>query len=127
MPRGRSKARGTTSADVRIGSLIRVQRLSKGLTQTELGNAIGIAFQQVNKYEKGVNRVPGARLEQIAKVLDMSPSDFFKGSSDRKRELESLVLVRNAAALRLLRAFNEIKSWSARNALVEIAEKMAAK
>jgi hypothetical protein len=57
----------------------------------------------------------------------MSPSDFFKGSSDRKRELESLVLVRNAAALRLLRAFNAIKSWSARDALVEIAEKMAAK
>jgi transcriptional regulator with XRE-family HTH domain len=129
MPKARipRNPRGATPADVRIGNLIRAQRLSKELSQTELATAIGVTFQQVQKYEQGVNRVASSRLEHIAKVLDMSPSDFFDGARAARTELESLALVRSAASLRLLRAFNGIKSWQSRNAIIEIAEKMADK
>jgi transcriptional regulator with XRE-family HTH domain len=117
--------RSATPVDVRIGILIRAQRRSKGLSLNEFADAIGVAYQQIQKYEKGANRVPSGRLEQIAKVLDMSPSDFFEGSGNPKGEPEALALVRSAPALRLLRAFKAIKSRSARYRLLEIAEKMA--
>src|SRR4029077_21153148 len=89
MPRasGAHGSRSTTPADVRIGNLIRAQRRSKALTQTELGKAVGISFQQIQKYENGVNRVPSARLAQIAKLLDVSLSDFFEGNANRNGEL----------------------------------------
>jgi transcriptional regulator with XRE-family HTH domain len=119
--------RKATPTDVRIGSLIRAQRRAKGLTLTDLGNAIGVGQQQVQKYETGLNRVPGTRLEQIAKALDMSLSNFFEGSADRKGEMESLALMRSAAARRLLRAFNAVKSRSARYQVLNMVEKMAGK
>ena len=97
------------------------------MSQTELADAVGVTYKQIHKYEKGVNRVPGARLEQIAKVLDMSPSEFFGRSDDPRGEREALALLRSAPALRLLRAFNAIKSRSARYRVLEIVEKMARK
>jgi transcriptional regulator with XRE-family HTH domain len=129
MPKGRSahSPRKATPTDVRIGSLIRAQRRAKGLTQTDLGNAVGISFQSLQAYEKGVNRVSGTRLERIAKALDMSLSDFFEGSADRKGEMEILELTRSAAALRLLRAFNALKNRAARYRVLEMVEKMARK
>src|SRR5215469_15090331 len=125
--RNAKSPRRLTPADVRIGSLIRLQRRSKGLSLEDLGDALGVAHQQVQKYETGQNRVPGTRLEQISKLLDVPLSDFFKGSDNRKGELETLALTRNAAALRLLRAFNAIKSRSARYRVLEIVERMAKK
>jgi len=119
--------RKATPTDVRIGSLIRAQRRAKGLTQTDLGNAVGVSFQLLQAYDKGVYRVPGTRLEKIAKALDMSLSDFFEGSADRKSEVEILGLTKSAAALRLLRAFNALKNRVARYRVLEMVEKMARK
>ena len=129
MPKARSahSPRKATPADVRIGSLIRAQRRAKGLTQTDLGNAVGISFQSLQAYEKGAHRVPGTRLEQIAKALNMSLSDFFEESADRKGEMEILELTRSTAALRLLRAFNALKNRAARYRVLEMVEKMAKK
>ena len=93
----------------------------------DLGSAVGISHQSVQAYEKGVHRVPGTRLEQIAKLLDMSLSDFFERSADRKGEMEILELTRSAAALRLLRAFNALKNRAARYRVLEMVEKMARK
>jgi transcriptional regulator with XRE-family HTH domain len=129
MPKARSvhSPRKPTPTDVRIGSLIRAQRRAKGLTQTDLGNAVGISSQSLQAYEKGAHRVSGTRLEQIAKLLDMSLSDFFERSADRKGEMEILELTRSAAALRLLRAFNALKNRAARYRVLEMVEKMARK
>jgi transcriptional regulator with XRE-family HTH domain len=129
MPKARSvhSPRKATPADMRIGRLIGAQRRAKGLTQTDLGNALGISFQTLQAYEKGVYRVPGTRLERIAKVLDMSLSDFFEESADRKGEMEILELTRSTAALRLLRAFNALKNRAARYRVLEMVEKMAKK
>src|SRR5262245_52154816 len=63
--------------DVEVGQRIRIQRLQSGLSQTSLAEQLGVTFQQVQKYEKGVNRVGAGRLTKIAKVLDVPVSSFF--------------------------------------------------
>jgi transcriptional regulator with XRE-family HTH domain len=68
------------SLDRLIGSKMRAARLQMGMSQSELGQALGITFQQVQKYEKGTNRVSASRLYKIANLLGMEISDFFKGA-----------------------------------------------
>ena len=77
---GKSKAKSTTSHDVEVGQRIRARRMAKGMSQTELGNLLGVTFQQVQKYEKGVNRVGAGRLVRVAESLDVSVSFFFGGT-----------------------------------------------
>jgi transcriptional regulator with XRE-family HTH domain len=67
--------------DVHVGQRIREARLAKGMTQTDLGNSLGISFQQVQKYEKGTNRVGSSRLWEVCKVLDQPITFFFEGLS----------------------------------------------
>ena len=72
------KAPNTT--DVHIGSRVRMRRLMLGMNQTQLGEALGVTFQQVQKNEKGTNRIGSSRLHQIAEILGVSASFFFRGS-----------------------------------------------
>ena len=65
--------------DVEVGHRIRIERLSRGLSQTALANQLGVTFQQVQKYEKGVNRVGAGRLTRIAEVLGVPVATFFSG------------------------------------------------
>src|ERR1051325_8767177 len=69
--------------DVSVGQRIRSQRLMLGLSQTELGNKLGITFQQIQKYEKGTNRVSAGRLQQIAQLFKMPVSFFFEGVASK--------------------------------------------
>lgn len=66
--------------DKHVGSRVRIRRIMLGMSQEKLGNALGLTFQQVQKYEKGVNRIGASRLQQIAAVLDAPPSFFFEGA-----------------------------------------------
>src|SRR5690348_1507474 len=91
---------GPDPIDVEVGRRIRLQRLARGLSQTELGNELGVTFQQVQKYEKGANRVGAGRLSRIAEALDVSVSqllgDTVNARSDvpagQRLELEYLVV-----------------------------------
>ncbi len=65
--------------DRHIGSRVRARRIMLGLSQEKLADALGLTFQQVQKYEKGVNRVGASRLLQIAGILDVSIDFFFEG------------------------------------------------
>ncbi len=65
--------------DVEIGRRVRETRLSCNLTQTELADAIGVSFQQIQKYEKGTNRISGSRLWMIGNVLKVPVAYFFEG------------------------------------------------
>src|SRR6185312_1690646 len=65
--------------DVEIGARIRARRLMLGMPQTDLAARLGIAFQQLQKYEGGVNRVSASRLTEIAATLEMPPGEFFRG------------------------------------------------
>ncbi len=64
--------------DVSVGSRVRMRRVMLGMTQEQLGDQLGITFQQVQKYEKGMNRIGASRLQQIAHILDVPVSFFFE-------------------------------------------------
>ena len=73
-----------TEVDAHVGQRIRQRRTQLGVSQTKLGQALGVTFQQVQKYEKGVNRVGSSRLAQIAEVLQVPIESFFEGAPGNK-------------------------------------------
>jgi len=82
-------SRSTKAPDDRdrtIGSILRRLRGARGLTQTELGESIGVTFQQVQKYENGTNRISSSRLENIAATLGVPVSTFFHEQTDGSQD-----------------------------------------
>ncbi len=67
--------------DVHVGARVRMRRTLLGMTQTDLGDAVGLTFQQVQKYERGTNRISASRLYDLARVLDVSIEHFFEDMS----------------------------------------------
>ena len=63
--------------DIHVGSRVRLRRTMQGVSQEKLGEALGVTFQQVQKYEKGTNRIGASRMQQIAEVLKVPVSFFF--------------------------------------------------
>lgn len=121
--------RGGNPVDVLVGRNIRIHRLDRGLSQTELGNHIGVTFQQVQKYENGVNRVGSGRLFKIAEALRVPVSGFFEGakySGDELARNSPIAILAEPYALRLLKAVRDIADPELRRVLVEVAEKFAA-
>jgi len=112
-----------------IGRNVRIHRLGRKMSQTELGDQLGVSFQQVQKYENGTNRVGSGRLYQIAAVLGIHVSTFFKGgeTTERERPAESglLDLLAEPQSVRLIRAFSKITDTAVRRSLVQLAEKFA--
>ena len=74
---GRQKADQPNPIDVQVGSRVRLRRNMLGLSQEKLGEAIGLTFQQVQKYERGANRIGASRLHELSRVLDVPVSFFF--------------------------------------------------
>ena len=72
--------RGPTAVDTHVGQKIRARRVFLRMSQTDVADAIGITFQQVQKYERGANRVGASRLQQISEALGVSPFYFFEGA-----------------------------------------------
>ena len=66
--------------DIHVGSRVRLCRTLKGLSQQKLAQALGLTFQQVQKYERGANRVGASRLFELSQILDVPPSFFFEGA-----------------------------------------------
>lgn len=66
--------------DRHVGSRVRMRRVLLGMSQEKLGEALGLTFQQVQKYEKGINRIGASRLQQISRTLDVPPAYFFEGA-----------------------------------------------
>ncbi len=123
--------RGTTAVDTHIGQKIRARRTFLGLNQTELADAAGITFQQIQKYEKGTNRVGAGRLLQFSQALGVPPSYFFEGaptvgkkaSAPSEGELSegailSFLTTREGASL--VRGFLAIKEKPVRQNLIEL-------
>jgi transcriptional regulator with XRE-family HTH domain len=112
--------------DIEVGRRIRARRLECGMSQTELATQIGLTFQQVQKYEKGVNRVGAGRIQQIADALSVPAAYFFGVSERTKREDNDLTeLLKTAHAVRLVRAFGRFRSPRAKRALAELVEAIA--
>src|ERR1700733_6550924 len=119
------KQRSAGKPDIELGKRIRLRRVEQRISQAELGDQLGVSFQQVQKYEKGVNRVGAARLQQIATALDVPVTFFYDGDS-KAREVESLLFLDSAFSLRLLRAYSKIKDQTVQRQLVSLMESIAA-
>ena len=124
--------RSSGKHDGELGRRLRLRRVEQKMSQSELADKLGVSFQQVQKYEKGVNRVGAARLQQVATALDVPVTFFFdddglgKRASDGKREVESLLFIDSAFSLRLLRAYASVKNQTVQRQFVSLIESIAA-
>ncbi len=121
------KRKGPDSIDRIVGRNIRIYRLQKGLTQTELADELGLTFQQVQKYEKGTNRVGSGRLLKIATFLGVPVTALFKGSDEMADTDKQLIFDELARphANRLLQAFARIDHDGLLRSLVQLVEEIA--
>lgn len=123
--------------DKHVGARIRMRRMMVGLSQTKLADAVDVTFQQVQKYEKGVNRVSASRMQQFAKILSVPISFFFEGSPPAsvvgsKSDAAATVMpayVREFLAIRdgvkITKAFAQIRNQKLRRAVVALVEQIA--
>jgi transcriptional regulator with XRE-family HTH domain len=125
------RARRADSRDAEVGRRVRSRRLECRLSQTELADKIGVTFQQVQKYEKGVNRIGAGRLQRISEALDVPITFFFDTTPHApalgaERSQETVFgFMQTAGSVRIVKAFHKIKSPKARQLLVGMAEAMA--
>jgi len=124
------KKRSPNAADGEVGESIRADRLISGMSQTDLANKLGVSFQQVQKYEKGVNRVGAGRLPQIAEIFNVPISALFSDhaqtSSGRGRASTAPVkLITDPNVLKLLTAYADITDRAIRRCLAELVERIA--
>jgi transcriptional regulator with XRE-family HTH domain len=118
-------AKSPDTTDRHVGARIRMQRTLIGMTQEKLADILGITFQQVQKYEKGTNRVGAGRLLAISKALGVPVSFFFEGQPSeggeaRASDVQSLLASREGIAL--AQAFVRIENDAMRQALVAMAQ-----
>jgi transcriptional regulator with XRE-family HTH domain len=124
----RQGKRGPTPADVRFGHKMRMRRMMLGLSQTELGAAIDVTFQQIQKYERGRSRVSASMLEKIAATLAVPITYFFdrNGQGDGSAAAFSAFLA-TSEGFALCTAFQNIESKAVRSAVINLLEGMAKK
>lgn len=118
------------SVDVHVGERLRKRRTLLRVSQEKLGDQIGVTFQQIQKYEKGANRIGAGQLFQIASFLRVDLGYFFEGLNGAPSEGFSEATVAGISAAdidghELSRAFARIKDPRARRALVDLARSLA--
>ena len=123
--------------DKYVGSRVRMRRIMLGMSQEKLGEALGLTFQQVQKYEKGTNRVGASRIQQISEILQVPVSFLFEGgpsgtvSAENFGEATSPAYVSDFLAtsegLALTRAFTRIPDAKLRRSIVDLVEQIAAR
>jgi transcriptional regulator with XRE-family HTH domain len=119
-------ARTPDPLDVMVGARIRIFRTHCGTSQSDLAEKIGVAFQQVQKYEKGTNRVGASRLSRIAAVLGVSIGELFESSGDKPADSKSpFRLLAGRDALRVLTAFSRMSDPRVRRAIAQLVETVA--
>jgi transcriptional regulator with XRE-family HTH domain len=117
-------------ADRHIGSQIKARRNAIGMSQEKLGDMLGLTFQQVQKYEKGMNRVGAGRLLDIGTILQVPVTYFYEGlSTDRfkvsSEDKATSLLLATMEGQRLIKAFSMIESPQLRRKLVDLIEVMS--
>ena len=127
--------KSANATDKHIGTRLRMRRLQLGMSQTALADALGVTFQQVQKYEKGVNRIGAGRLQRIANVLQAPVSFFFEnapGASERPTTggadapLDHMTaFMASADGLALSKSFMSIKDSALRRSIVALVEQLS--
>ncbi len=116
---------GSAEIEVRVGSRIRLRRRWLGVTQGRLARAVGVTFQQIQKYECGASRVSARRLVEIAAALETSVA--FLVGEDRDASIGEIIFadLETPGALDLLAAFNRINDGDARFAVLKLTQGLA--
>jgi transcriptional regulator with XRE-family HTH domain len=124
--------------DAHVGSRVRLRRMLLGMSQERLGESMGLTFQQVQKYEKGVNRIGASRLFQISKILDVPIQFFFeeaphigdgspaRGMAEADSETFILEFLNSREGLELNRAFVKIADPKVRKSVVDLVRALSA-
>jgi transcriptional regulator with XRE-family HTH domain len=118
----------TDPYDVEVGRRIRTRRVAKQMSQMDLAGRLGLTFQQVQKYEKGTNRVAAGRLKRIARILDVPILYFFDDTDEfdvGNNGAPANGLADNSRALRLMRAYSRIDNSSLQQSILDLTEKIA--
>lgn len=127
LDRNKQSPRKPQSIDHHVGNQLKARRTMAGITQTDLGKAVGITFQQVQKYERGANRIAAGHLYLFAEALGCTPNDFFdglrvNGMGVPSRETEEFLLTNDA--IHLFKAFVGLKDHE-RAAVLHFAKSLA--
>lgn len=127
--------------DRHVGSRVRMRRAMLSMSQEKLGEALGLTFQQIQKYEKGTNRISASRLKQISQILEVPPSYFFEGApsfetqsqneaegggvSEDSHAVYNAGFLTTPEAIQLILAFSRIKNPKVRSRIVELVTALA--
>ncbi len=109
--------------DQQIGQRLRLRRLMLGMSQQALGEAVGVSFQQIQKYERGIDRISSSKLVRLASHLGVAPPYFLDALTD-ERPPEEAPSTERTEADELMRLFQQIKDSGMRELLLHIARKM---
>jgi transcriptional regulator with XRE-family HTH domain len=131
-----TEGRGMTKnpVDIHVGSRLRLRRTLAGLSQEKLGEAVGLTFQQIQKYEKGANRIGASRLFQFARVLDVPPAFFFEGlDAEGGGRRDPAPAAANGGdgdsgtreSLEMMRAFSNIRDLAMRRRILDLVKSVA--
>jgi transcriptional regulator with XRE-family HTH domain len=128
--------KSTNTVDKEIGSRVRMRRMLVGMSQEKLGELLGLTFQQVQKYEKGTNRISVSRLLDIANVLGVGIDYFYGGLKGEKAAAGGFAeepappfvssFMSTPEGLQLMRSFTQIKNAKLRRSIVQLVNAMAA-
>lgn len=128
------QTKAPNTIDIHVGSRIRMQRALKGMSQTTLAEGLGVTFQQVQKYEKGTNRVGSSRLQAIANILGVPVSFFFEEgpgvisdpqAPDTRGSDEITQFLTSTEGIALNRAFVKVQNAKIRRRFVELVKTLA--
>lgn len=121
--------------DIHVGQQVRKRRNALSMSQEKLGNALGLTFQQVQKYERGMNRIGSSRLYQLSQILDVEIPYFFDGYDDPYLEEHSAVAEESAPyevdkkmqgeTIDLVRAYSRIKDRDVRRRLLDLVRSIS--
>ena len=121
--------RRPNSGDIQIGEALRAHRLIVGMSQSDLARRLGVSFQQIQKYEKGVNRVGAGRLPEIARIFNIPISALFDANADTSRSKSTrsapVKLIHDRNTLKLLTGFGGIGHRKVRHSLVNLVDAIA--
>ena len=117
--------------DIQVGNRVRIRRMLIGMSQERLGDLLGLTFQQVQKYEKGVNRIGAGRLFEVSRILNV-PIDFFyegvstqPGAGEPENAPPVMEFVSSGEGLQLSLAFMKIKDAKVRKRVLDLVKSLA--
>jgi transcriptional regulator with XRE-family HTH domain len=116
--------------DIQVGNRVRIRRMLIGMSQERLGDLLGLTFQQVQKYEKGVNRIGAGRLFEVSRILNVPIDFFYEGVNTQSgAEMESappvMEFVSSGEGLQLALAFMKIKDVKVRKRMLDLVKSLA--